>query len=370
MFKHAKKWYTNTLATIRVKKVIYIFIISLLLYSCIKGELVDSSKSNSYFKKNNEIYYSQNGNWFELGYTKCNADSKTFRVISEKIAKDKNSVFLGYKIQTHIDYSTFRLDKNNIPKDKHYVYEIGSLNELKPIKTENIDVNSFEYIGKERYSKYGWAKDKSHYYFKQNIVPVDYSSLRFLTEDFFYDKDSLFTNLNNWKIKTIKSISNIPVKINEKYIIADKSIYFIGLNNSRKIELKTYYYTGRIDVINIITNNVLSLDNQILYYGEIFQNADAKTFQLISDSESGTHMKYYKDKNNVYLDKKVIKNANPNTFSKLEFGYSKDDKLVFYKTNTLVDANPKSFKKDKNTFMGWHDDEGNRYDNKGRKVKL
>ena len=352
-----------------MKKIIYIFIISLLLNSCNKGKLVDSSKSNSYFKKNNEIYYSQNGNWFELGYTKCNADSKTFRVISENIAKDKNSVFLGHKIQSHIDYSTFRLDKNNIPKDKHYVYEIGSLNELKPVKIKNLDVNSFEYLGKGRYSKYGWTKDKNHYYFKQNILPLDYKSFRFLNEDFFYDKDSLYTDLNNWKIKTIKSINKIPIKVNEKYVIADKSIYFVGRSNSRKIELKACHYAGKIDDINIITNNVIYLDNQILYYGEIFQNADAKTFQLISDTESSTHMKYYKDKNNVYLDKKIIEKANPKTFSKLEFGYSKDNKYVFYKAKILENANPKSFKRDNNKFMEWQDSEGNRFDSNGRKIK-
>ena len=175
--------------------------------------------------------------------------------------------------------------------------------------------------------------------------------------------------LKNHLINTIKSINEIPIKINEKYIISDKSIYYVGQSNSRKIELKTYHYAGKIDDINIITNSVISLGNQILYYGELFQNADAKTFQLISDTESSTHMKYYKDKNNVYLDKKVIEKANPKTFSKLELGYSKDDKFVFYKAKILENVNPKSFKRDNNKFMEWKDSEGNRFDSNGRKIE-
>jgi len=78
------------------------------------GELVDSSKSNSYFKKSGNIYYSPNGNWFELGYDKCNADTESFEVLSGNIAKDKKSIFSGYEIQTHVDYSTFNVDVNNV----------------------------------------------------------------------------------------------------------------------------------------------------------------------------------------------------------------------------------------------------------------
>ncbi len=64
-----------------------------LLLSCIIGELFDSEKSKSYFVKSGHIYYSPNGNWFELGYYKCEADIKTFEVISEHISKNPKSIY-------------------------------------------------------------------------------------------------------------------------------------------------------------------------------------------------------------------------------------------------------------------------------------
>jgi len=200
-------------------------------------------------------------------------------------------------------------------------------------------------------------------------VNVDYESLKFLTEDFFYDKDSLYTDLHNWKIKAIKPIKDIPKKLTEKYIIAEESIYYVGRDSSRKIELKTIEYKHDIGEVKTISNNVISINNKIVYYGEIFKEADANTFQPISDSELGTHMKYYKDKNNVYLDKKIINNANPKTFSKQKLGYSKDDKFVFYKTEILEGVDPKSFREDKNIFMEWVDDKGNRFDSNGKRIK-
>lgn len=73
-------------------------LVLMLLSSCGVGDLVDPTKSPSYFLNKGEIYYSPMGNWFELGYTKCDTDPNTFEVLAENFAKDKHSIFLGHTI--------------------------------------------------------------------------------------------------------------------------------------------------------------------------------------------------------------------------------------------------------------------------------
>ena len=70
-------------------------IFSCFLISCRNiGQPVNKQKSGSYFiDSKGQIAYCQNGNWFSLGISQMQADAKSFEVLSEDIAKDKNAVY-------------------------------------------------------------------------------------------------------------------------------------------------------------------------------------------------------------------------------------------------------------------------------------
>lgn len=334
--------------------------------SCILGDLVAPEKSDSFFIKRGKIYYSPQGNWFELGYDLCDADVGTFEVMSTSIAKDKNAIFYGCNIQHQIDYESFVIDSKGVPKDKKHVYEVDySHDSLIPVAIDGLDIGTFEYIGEARSSAYGWTKDKHHFYFKNKAVNVHYATLKFLTEEFYYDRDSLYVSFGSWKTEAIKKINQAPTKLNEKYILSDTALYFV---HNESLSLKTNPLESMPTDFRIVSNNVIAFDDKVVYYGHPITHVDAQSFVLVSDAERGSFMKYYKDKNFVYLDTQIIEHANPETFQLIELGYAKDDRHVFYDRTVLKGVDPESFEEDPRKLHVWMDKNGNRYNSSGEKI--
>lgn len=236
---------------------------------------------------------------------------------------------------------------------------------MKPIEIIDVHVPTLTYANGSTTIRYGWAKDQHHYYFKLHKINADHKSLKFINKNFFYDKDSLYTDLQGWKIKTIGSIKEAPKKVTDKYICSDDKIYFIGVDSNRKKALKTIVATCKKKEIEMLNNSVIKTDDQIIYYGEAFHPFDLETFQLINDSEGGYLLKYYKDKKNIYLDKEIIPKADPKTFEVIKFGFSKDKNNVYYEHQLLKGVDSESFKEKK--FGLWGDKDGNDYDSKGNK---
>jgi hypothetical protein len=358
-----------------MKKKFYIIILVFSFLSCVKGELFDAKKSKSYFIKNNNIYYSPNGNWFELGYNKSEADYKTFEILSEQISKDSKSIYFGYQKQSQIDYSSFKLDSNGIPKDKNNVYEYG-INYLKPVTIEGIDIETFEYLRKNRSSKYSWAKDKNNYYFKGKKLNINYKSLKFINEDFFYDNEHLYSDLKGWKIITISKIESSPKKVNEKYILSNDTLYYVGENKKNRISLFSEKIE-KYEKFGTISKNIVLIDTIIFSFGTKYEPLDPKTlkkikidynsFETLYESHSKISFNYYKDIRNVYFNNFIIEKANPKTFKVLGLSFSKDDKFVFYNTEVLKGIDSKSFRKSKNGYT-WKDDFGNEFDFKGNRI--
>lgn len=358
-----------------MKKRYYIIILVFSLFSCVKGELFDPQKSKSYFVKNNTIYYSPNGNWFELGYNKSEADIKTFEVLSEKISKDSKSIYFGYTKQNQIDYSSFKLDSNGIPKDKNNVYEYG-ITHLKPVEINGIDIETFEYLQTNKSSKYSWTKDKNYYYFKGERLNINHKTLTFINDDFFYDKENLYSDLDNWKIIKISKTKNPPKKINEKYILSDNTLYYVGLNKDNRITLFSEK-VGKYEKFYSISKNVVLIDTIVYEFGAKYEALNPKTFkkieisynsfESIQESHSKNRFNYYKDKKNVYFNNFLIKKANPKTFEVLGSGFSKDDNYAFYNTEVLKGVDSKSFRKEKIGLI-WKDNFGNEFDYSGNRI--
>jgi len=324
------------------------------------GEHIDLEKSNSYYLRNGSIYYSPSGNWFELGYNKCEADKSSFEVLSESIAKDKSNIYSGYEPQ-NVDYESFYIDKNGVPKDKQYVYE--GIDNLTPIEILGLDVKSFEYLGKGRYIKYGWAKDKNNYYHRGVKSRLDYNTIMFVGDNFVYDKDSIYSYSDNGLESLIKLNSN-PIEITPEYLYYNKKLYNRGQKG--KINIIT---SGKIKTKRILNDYVITINDTTIYYGQKKSFVDSKTLTEVKDSKLGQFVKYYKDNRNVYYDMEIIEEANPQTFEFLEFCYSRDDKNVYWKLNKLDGVDPFTFRKDKNNFLEWKDKNENRFNSDGERIK-
>jgi hypothetical protein len=361
-----------------MKRKLYIIILVVSFFSCVKGELFDSQKSKSYFIKNNNIYYSPNGNWFELGYNKSEADIKTFEILSEHISKDSKSIYFRYHKQNQLDYSTFRIDFNGIPKDKNNVYEYG-IDYLKPVEINGIDIETFEYLQENKSSQYSWTKDKNNYYFNGIKLNADYKSLKFINDDFFYDNKYLYSDLNDWKIITISEIQNRPKKINKKYILLNNILYYVGKDKENRISLISKKIKN-YKKFSSISENVILIDTTVYTYGTKYEplnpttfekvRIDFETFKTISEHsfQSELGFNFYNDKNNVYFNNFLIEKANPKTFKVLDLGFSKDYKLVFHNGKELKGVDSKSFTNDKENIV-WKDNFGNEFDYYGNKKK-
>lgn len=124
------------------------FLACVLLSFCISckniGKPVDKQKSGSYFiDSKGKIAYCQNGNWFSLGVLPMNADAKSFQVLAEDIAKDKDSVYFRNMTQKLVERNSFYVD-NEIPKDRLHVYYIDQVLGFNIIK--DADPKTYELV--------------------------------------------------------------------------------------------------------------------------------------------------------------------------------------------------------------------------------
>ncbi len=348
-----------------MKKTIFMLSLCSLIQSCTFSKLVNPKKSKHYYIRYGNICYRYAG---DLVPTKINADRKSFVILSEYIGKDKESIYYQGKAQSNVDYSTFRVDQNGIPKDKNYVYREAFSKVLKPILIPGVDVESFQYIKNLTNRKPLWAKDKNQYYLGNNKVNTDYETTNFVGNDFLYDKTRLYVHFKKPPfVKLVQEITEPPKKITKKYIQYKSKLYYLKTFYKKEDKIKEIDYK-LINDLRVINDHVITINDTVVYYGTKFPHFDAVTFEKIKDNELSGHIRYYKDKNFVYLDTKIIQQANPKTFVMLDYSLAKDDKHVFYKHEILTGADPKSFRKGKN--QEWIDNHGNRFDSKGKKIIL
>lgn len=307
-----------------MSRIVYLILIVVFTQSCKPGIKVDKNLSDSYFYQPVSflITYSPEGNWVELDYKILSTFPWEFKVLSENIGKNNDYVFYKYHKQSNVDIESFTV-KNNVIKDKNFVYSISMQGIFIPIL--GADPNTFTYLKPNSVNQLEWAKDKSKFYFHNKQVKVDFETFTFINNEYFYDKDSIFTTYNT----TIKSIDLSQGKlfsINNQYSKNDTKLFFFGYNVYKKFPI------DKIDTISEITDNILKIGDKIIYDGEIYpiKDIDAKTFTAFRKN-----LNYYKDKKNIYYEDSVLTNDIVNF--KLLFGYdkeypdySKDSKHIYW----------------------------------------
>jgi len=170
---------------------------------------------------------------------------------------------------------------------------------------------------------------KAHY---TTVVLKDADSETFVQLSKYYGVDK--SNVYN-ESKQLKQRDPSTFKVLSEQVTADKyGVYFENklIDNSEGISFK-------------FISNDYAIDNNQAYYissnlCKVVNGVDRKTFIMLGDKYSN----YAYDKNNVYFEGYLIKNANPYSFKILESNFSKDSVSIFFRNQKIKEVDYNSFR--------------------------
>lgn len=157
--------------------------------------------------------------------------------------------------------------------------------------------------------------------------------------------------LGNTKVTSIKSSQIIDNRIrisgpynasNKGYKIKDGKVYWSDA-----------YYLYPINDVDVKTfetiDETFSKDKNQVYFTTIYagtriiENADPSSFKIISEDNPIYNTYYTKDKNHVFYNSRLIADADPDSFQRINDAVNKDKKNVWFITSKLPNADPASF---------------------------
>ncbi|TDG36407.1 hypothetical protein EZJ43_07770 [Pedobacter changchengzhani] len=294
-----------------------------LLTSCNKGGLVDKSKPKSryyysLFKKN--IWYRHStapdvSQLWDYDWIKVTADAKTFVVLENGFAKDKNHIFWGTNSIDNVDYATFKSEKNYILKDKNHVYltvyggKLKILEGANPATYKTITLNNDEHDALNYY----WKKDDKHYFLRDTVADVDHATFNLITPYIYYDKNYIYHYEYN------KGLMKMPNRnpLNSKYFVlsgdvirTDKYFYFYGEIGTNVDGILEFPIVNPASVKMYCYKDYFTIDGVVYFDGTKIQNADVASFDTFEKEHA---VWFAKDKNHVYQGVNIIPGANPKT---------------------------------------------------------
>lgn len=258
-----------------------------------------------YGKDNNNIYYIwiSNRDW-KTSYAKVveNADINSFVDISSLYypslyAKDKNHVFYEWKIIENADVyrcTTYETCKDNYPLWK------------------NLDIWTKKYDDKKKitYDK-NWVLLYNNIYFDW----ADWYSFERLWFEFYKDKNYVYNK--KWEIVKWADTQTFYLKPNSIFYSDKNWVYsqwyrfypWADINTFERLEL--YYSKDKYNVF--FNSNDLKTTDTTLNIAKVIVGADVESFKWIKWNNL-----YAIDKNNVYYNWKIVKNANVNKCMNIE----------------------------------------------------
>jgi len=306
----------------------------------INSDIQKKWKEDGYYYFDGQIYFNNESPIFDL-------DIKTFEVLGEGFAKDKNFAYYRANRIWFADADTFEYLGYKYSIDSHSVYYDGQI--IEGVDPENfdylnhfcakdtgvhviycegeveksIDYNSFEILNQK------YVRDKNFVYVLyvnlKKLDHVDRDSFRVILGPYGRDKKQLYVNGNVAEGESV-DIDSFEL-ISEKYedYVRDKNgIYYVFPMVFTAIE------GADISTFQVLTWSLFKDKNHV-YYGlgylgrniSPIKGADIKTFETISWG-------YSKDKNAVYHDAQLLTSADYETFEVLDDSYAKDKNQIFY----------------------------------------
>jgi len=254
-----------------------------------------------------------------------NVDKRTFEDLGGGFGRDKNWIYSGKMKLRNIDRESFEhigdgyiKDKNGIYRDAEVIF-YDSDDSYNISKLENVDKESFENIGE------GYSKDKNNiYYNNEKFKNIDVKTFQLIGNGFSKDKNNVYFEKNK-----IEGAEAKTFQIVDNFFEKDKSNVFYKeykLKNISPIEFQTLYMSKNANVAYAIffknKDGVFKLlieDPFDLTKNKIVKlNVDKDSVKILSKN-------YYKDRNNVYCNDKVLKGADVKTFELV--GNDKDEAM-------------------------------------------
>ncbi len=162
-------------------------------------------------------------------------------------------------------------------------------------------------------------------------------------------KAELITNLKT-EIKKLKLkikkliIDNKFEKYLTYYSVSDNNTVLYTNHNNQIIKTNI-----DLETISILGRDLAKDKDNVYYEGKIWKNADSETFEVIDTTyNQDANSRYAKDKNNVYVDEVIIKEADLKTFRlistlSLLHNYSMDKNNVYYYEKKLSKEERKEY---------------------------
>ena len=202
------------LAVIKNMNKLYLFLFPIILSSCIarQDNLVTPELSSSYYSYPilGFIVYCPNGN-FMREYSGVPTNPFTFNVISHHIGRDKQDVFYKSHVlnKGNVDIESFT-ETNNVLKDKNNVYFVKSMGrgEYFLAIVPDADASTFHYLEPSGTNERKWAQDKFRTYFYHELINVDRTSFKILSDERCSDKDSIYHFSKSLGVRGIKAIKD------------------------------------------------------------------------------------------------------------------------------------------------------------------
>ncbi len=286
------------------------------------------------------------------------ADSESLRLFDNHNSlyfRDKNYIFSGDTVIIGADVDTFKTIENTFGIDKNYVYQYGR-------RLDHIDAKTFEIINNTYRDKngiyYGWLLETK--LCEKDVSFQDLGEGYYTLKDAVYHYNSESKKISN-DIAHFKILSFGWAKDNttlfcdgEKIYKGDVSVVKILDEDYVMTHNKVFYYVDQfvkeivnVDILTFVTLPLgFSKDKNELYFeGKILKNASPDSFEQLNELS-------FKDKNNIYLVKSWdshyelchIKNIETATVEILGQAYIKNKEVVYCDENQIIGAHPRTFK--------------------------
>ncbi len=238
------------------------------------------------------------------------SDEKTFEVLQQHYARDKNHVYHQEEVIEVVDPATFTIIDYNYQKDKNFVYyRDDDIHVAFPFPfdvlkiVERANPSTFEVFE-------GYARDDNHVYWGDLLIEgADVDTFEKVGQRNYKDKNYAYDRGTGKPWENVDSATFEEVQGSGGYYTKDKN--------------SVYFLTKSIDDADPVIFEILGEDNihmgvyardsRYVYYGiKKIESADPASFVVMPDDN------YAKDKNNVYYRGRVVEQADITTFETLE----------------------------------------------------
>lgn len=319
---------------------------------------------DSYSKDRKNVYYRE--------HKISGANPETFEILDDSYSKDRKNVYFMYDILKGADPKSFRrIPETDFYRDKNNIfYSSEKVGSIKGENVERINQNLIKNDGSlfMTFWKYDKFKNK-----KIEIITRNNSSLSYYIKDgknIYYLARWMEEDLDG-KLLKLKEIDYDTFDFIDKdffgYIKDKNGIYYVSRGGANKIAADR-------DTFKII-NAIFSKDKNNVFYDNINLGIRSEGFEILAHVWDSTY--YLKDKNNVYyLDAyigppnvKIVKGAEPKSFTVINNLYSKDKNNIFCDSEILRGVDINTFEIVSGNDEITAKDSKNRYDRNCRIIK-